>query len=68
MFQEVLAETELIALPLFALLLFATVFTIVVLRVWRRADSRDQHTYLASLPLADDVVSTSEKTRSGNHE
>jgi cbb3-type cytochrome oxidase subunit 3 len=51
MFGELFKGSETIAFPLFALIVFITVFTGVVVRAWR---GRPQDERMSSLPLADD--------------
>ncbi len=55
---EALSQTDVIDLPLLALIIFLVVFAIVVVRAWRAGKDNPKHEYLASLPLFDDEVPT----------
>lgn len=52
MYKDLLAQTPLLALPLFALFLFLAVFAFVVIRALTRA--RSDVALAAHLPLVDD--------------
>lgn len=56
MLKETLSQTNAIDYPLFALVLFVLVFTLVTVRVLMRGKNDPQLKHLAALPLADDGV------------
>ncbi|MBL8784901.1 MAG: hypothetical protein JNJ59_08390 [Deltaproteobacteria bacterium] len=58
MLKETLSQTDLIALPLFAFILFALTFLFVVVRVLMRGRRDAQYATLERLPLEDDVAQT----------
>lgn len=55
MLSKLLAQSPLLGLPLVGLVIFMSLFVVVVLRVMRR--SGDEVRELAALPLSDDEVS-----------
>jgi hypothetical protein len=62
MLKETLSQTDAINYPLFALILFVLVFSLVTVRVLLRGKRDPRHMHLAALPLAEDG-----ETRSMNH-
>jgi hypothetical protein len=54
MLKETLSQTNATDYPLFALVLFILVFTLVSIRVLMRGKRDPRHLHLASLPLSDD--------------
>ncbi len=54
MLKETLSQTDAINYPLFALVLFILVFTLVSVRVLIRGKRDPRHLHLAALPLEDD--------------
>lgn len=65
MLKETLSQTDLVAWPLFAFLLFMAVFLFVVVRVWffTRAPGKARYAELERLPLADDDTFHQETSR-----
>ncbi len=54
MLKETLSQTDAINYPLFALILFVLVFSLVTIRVLLRGKRDPRHMHLAALPLAED--------------
>ncbi|MEZ4268142.1 MAG: hypothetical protein R3F39_17390 [Myxococcota bacterium] len=55
MLSQTLSHTELLSLPIFAMLVFAAIFTTVVVRSWLAGQRDPEHARMAALPLADDA-------------
>lgn len=53
--SQALSHTELLSLPIFSMLVFAAIFTTVVVRSWLRGHNDPEHAHMAALPLADDA-------------
>ncbi|MCB9729061.1 MAG: hypothetical protein H6744_06975 [Deltaproteobacteria bacterium] len=58
MLSQSLSHTQLLSLPILAMLLFAGIFTTVVVVAWLRGRHDPEHQRLAALPLADDARDT----------
>lgn len=63
MLSQALSHTDLLSLPIFSMLVFAAIFTSVIVRSWLRGQHDPEHARLAALPLADDA-----REASGGHD
>jgi hypothetical protein len=55
MLSQALSHTDLLTLPIFSMLVFAAIFTTVIVRSWLRGQHDPEHARMAALPLADDA-------------
>ena len=55
MLSQTLSHTDIVLLPVLALVVFATVFLAVVIRAWRRGPEHPADVAAARLPLDDDA-------------
>ncbi len=58
MLSQALSHTELLTLPIFSMLVFAAIFTAVIVRSWLRGRHDPEYARMAALPLADDARET----------
>ena len=62
MLSDTLSQTKITNFPLLALIIFMTVFALVIIRVVRSGRKNDRNDAMSQLPLADDEAPPSPHT------